>query len=321
MAVNPTNIPNNITAETNAASTDERRSLVNRQLPSMVLSDGAESSMTGPPLPFPHYLNSEGKARYRFTVEGSAVITGGTGTLALNCARALLEHGCSGLALLDRQPPSDPTIRAALSSLTTDFPSSTVLVLQADVTDEASVRRALEEAKASLDDITICCCFAGVVDCQHAVDLDVDRWRQTIDVNLTGSYVTARAVAREMMAAQTGGSIVFIASISGHIVNFPQPQASYNVSKAGVLHLTKCLAAEWARYGIRVNSISPGYMDTILNEGPGLAAAREQWNARNPMGRMGTPEELAGPLIMLCSYAGSFINGADIVVDGGACVF
>ena len=82
-----------------------------------------------------------------------------------------------------------------------------------------------------------------------------------------------------------------------------------------------CLSAEWARYGIRVNSISPGYMDTILNEGAGLERARKTWAANNPMGRMGMPQELTGPVVLLCSAAGSFMNGADLVVDGGAVVF
>jgi sorbose reductase len=81
--------------------------------------------------------------------------------------------------------------------------------------------------------------------------------------------------------------------------------------------LARSLAAELAVDGICVNSISPGYMDTIQNEGPGVAKARNTWNSRNPMGRMGQPHELQGPLILLCSQAGSYINGADLVVDGG----
>jgi len=107
-----------------------------------------------------------------------------------------------------------------------------------------------------------------------------------------------------------------IASISGHLVNYPQPQVAYNVSKAGVLHMSRCLAAEWAHYGIHVDTISPGYMDTILNEGLGLEEARRAWASRNPMGRMGSPSGLTGPVVLLCSPAGSFINGADLVVDG-----
>ena len=81
--------------------------------------------------------------------------------------------------------------------------------------------------------------------------------------------------------------------------------------------MAKSLAAEWAVHGIRVNSVSPGYMETVLNQGPGLGKARRVWNAKNPMGRLGDPSELTGPLVMLCSRAGSFINGADIIVDGG----
>jgi sorbose reductase len=121
-----------------------------------------------------------------------------------------------------------------------------------------------------------------------------------------------------MIKQGTGGSIVFTASISAHSVNFPQPQVSYNVSKGALLQLKSSLAAEWARYGIRVNSISPGYMDTVLNEGQRLEEARQIWYSRNPMGRMGDVSELTGAVVLLCSRAGRYINGADILVDGMA---
>jgi sorbose reductase len=121
-----------------------------------------------------------------------------------------------------------------------------------------------------------------------------------------------------MIKQGTGGSIVFTASISAHSVNFPQPQVSYNVSKGALLQLKSSLAAEWARYGIRVNSISPGYMDTVLNEGQRLEEARQIWYSRNPMGRMGDASELTGAVVLLCSRAGRYINGADILVDGMA---
>ena len=120
-----------------------------------------------------------------------------------------------------------------------------------------------------------------------------------------------------MVTQSTPGTIVLIASISAHRTNYPQPQAAYNASKCALLSLKSSLAAEWAHHGIRVNSISPGYMDTILNEGDGLEEARRTWRERNPMGRMGAPEELTGPIVLLCSGAGSYINGADLVVDGG----
>ncbi|KAM0122299.1 hypothetical protein ACP6JC_001039 [Aspergillus fumigatus] len=125
------------------------------------------------------------------------------------------------------------------------------------------------------------------------------------------------AESRYMIASGRGGKIVLVASISGHRVNYPQPQIAYNVSKAAVLHMKNSLAAEWTQYGIRVNSISPGYMDTVLNEGEDLAPWRQIWADRNPMRRMGSPQELTGPVVFLCSdIGGSYINGADIVVDG-----
>jgi NAD(P)-dependent dehydrogenase (short-subunit alcohol dehydrogenase family) len=119
-----------------------------------------------------------------------------------------------------------------------------------------------------------------------------------------------------MIEQGTGGSIVLIASISGHTTNFPQPQVSYNVSKAGVIMTAKSLAAEWGRYRIRVNTISPGYMDTVLNEGKGLDGYKAQWYSRTPLGRMGGKDELNGAVILLCSEAGSFITGTDVKVDG-----
>lgn len=121
------------------------------------------------------------------------------------------------------------------------------------------------------------------------------------------------------MRSQTppGGTITLIGSISAHRVNFPQPQAAYNVSKAGIVALVKSLAAEWAVDGVRVNSISPGYQDTILNAGEGkIREARAVWNERNPMGRMGAVGEMDGMCVLLCSRAGSYMTGSDYVIDG-----
>lgn len=123
-----------------------------------------------------------------------------------------------------------------------------------------------------------------------------------------------------MIDSGHGGKIVLVSSISGHRVNYPPPQIAYNVSKAAVLHMRNSLAAEWTRYGIRVNSISPGYMDTVLNEGEDLAPWRQVWAERNPMRRMGSPQEMTGPVVFLSSdIGGSYVNGTDLVVDGESC--
>lgn len=248
----------------------------------------------------------------------SSQVTGGAGTLALEGARALLEHGLSGLALFDINPQQ---AAKSIAALTTEFPSANIMTNQVDVRDPESINNAVKKTVEKLGSVDMLCCYAGVVGCTHALDMNLDEWKRTMDINSTGSFLCAQAVAKQMIAQKTGGSIVFIASISAHRVNFPQPQVAYNVSKSSLLHLKNSLAAEWARYGIRVNTISPGYMDTILNEGTGLERARNIWRSRNPMGRMGVPQELTGPLVLLCSGAGSYINGADIVVDGGAVVF
>lgn len=289
-----------------------RHELTERALPHMVLSDASSTSFTAPPAASTH------SAEARFSVKGAAIVTGGTGTLGMAAATALLQHGLQGLMLFDVNIDS---ARKQLSNLRTDFPEASIEALAVDVTDEIAVQRAVEETAQLLGSVDILLCFAGVVGCVSALDMPASQWRKILEINTTGSFICAQAAARQMVQQGTGGSIMFTASISAHRVNYPQPQAAYNVSKAALLSLKSCLAAEWARYGIRTNTISPGYMDTILNEGDGLAETRRIWSDRNPSGRMGVPSELTGVVVLLASSAGTYINGADIVVDGGAIVF
>jgi len=240
--------------------------------------------------------------------------------LALSTARALLEHGLGNVVLFDLET----TLRSShhgIHQLEVDFPNAQVITKPVDVTDALAVDEALSVMAESLKTIDIMLCFAGIVGCVHAMDMSSEQWRKTVDVNTTGSFLCAQAAAKRMAAQGTGGSIVLTASISAHRVNFPQPQSAYNVSKAAIVAMKSSLAAEWAVHGIRVNSISPGYMDTVLNEGAGLEEARRVWADRNPMGRMGALGELDGAIVLLCSRAGSYINGADLVVDGGATAF
>jgi len=124
------------------------------------------------------------------------------------------------------------------------------------------------------------------------------------------------------MIPQGGGSIVLVASMSAQVVNIPQPQTPYNSSKAAVRHMASSLAVEWAKKGVRVNSLSPGYMltkltRTILSHDPDL---KRTWESLTPMGRMGDPEDLKGAIVLLCSDASKFITGTDLRVDGGYCV-
>ncbi|KAK8017079.1 hypothetical protein PG993_015268 [Apiospora rasikravindrae] len=272
-----------------------RTDLTGRVLPQMTLGDGnMPGSLVAPPPPLPRSASPASRAAERFRVEGNAIVTGGAGDLGHAASRALLEHGLRGLMLFDLNA-ADAAAKA--QSLQAEFPQAKIRFTNVDVTDALAVHAA------------------------HAVDTSPNEWNRVLSVNTTGVFLCAQAAARQMVKQGTGGSMTFIASISAHRVNYPQPQVSYNVSKAGVMAMVKSLAAEWAVHGIRVNSISPGYMDTILNEGVGLDAAKNIWLSRNPMRRMGQPDELTGVIVLLTSRAGSYINGADILVDGGQTVF
>ncbi|TFK38079.1 hypothetical protein BDQ12DRAFT_683937 [Crucibulum laeve] len=295
-----------------------RDQLTKRVLPQLVLSD--QSNPLTAAQPRDTILSPKGRALNRFAVHGNAIVTGGAGGLGLEVARGLLEHGASCICLFDVLP-SFASAQSAIAALGLEFPSCTIISEVVDVTDEEAVEKAVKRTVETLGSIDILLCFAGIVGCAHAEEMKAEEWRKVMDVNVNGTWFCAQAVGKQMIAQGTPGSIVLTASVSGHIVNFPQPQVAYNASKAAVLHLKNSLAAEWARYGIRVNSISPGYMDTILNKGDGLDEAKKIWYSRIPMGRMGDPTELVGVVVLLCSAAGRYMTGTDIVVDGGMCVF
>lgn len=221
----------------------------------------------------------------------------------------MLEHGASGLCLWDLEV----TLRASQSSITTlakDFPQQRVLGISVDVTSSDSVAEGVASTVQALGSLDHIFCFAGIVGCFHALEMSDTQWRKTLEVNTTGAFLCAQAAARQMSTHPAPNrSITLTASISAHRVNYPQPQVAYNVSKAAIVALKSSLAAEWAVHGIRVNSISPGYMDTILNAGEGnIKTARESWASRNPMGRMGALGELDGVCVLLASRAGSYVS-------------
>lgn len=294
--------------------TTERSQLTSRvDIPIIHLGDGTPGSLTGPPPPLSQ-TTAAARALERFGVNGNAIVTGGTGDLGFTACNALLEHGASGVVLFDL----DEALGAEkVKVLSERFPEAQVAFMKVNVTDAARVNEAVQATATKLGSVDVLVCFAGVVSALHAVDMTPEQFRVVLDINLTGSFLCAQAAARVMLAKKTRGSIIMTSSISGHRPNWPQPQVSYNVSKAGVLAMKDSLAAEWGGYGIRVNTISPGYMDTILNEGSMLDWHKTQWFSRHPTGRMGQPEELMGAVVLLASRAGSYITGEDIRCDGG----
>jgi NAD(P)-dependent dehydrogenase (short-subunit alcohol dehydrogenase family) len=182
-----------------------------------------------------------------------------------------------------------------------------------DVTDSAGINA----LAASLPPLDILVCNAGIVTNTPAEDMTDTEWDKVVAVNLTGVFRTCRGFGKKMLDAGRG-SIINIGSMSGQIVNTPQPQCHYNASKAGVHHLTKSLAVEWATRGVRVNAVAPTYIETPLLRGlesqPGLI---QRWLDLTPAARMGQPDEIASVVQFLASDASSLMTGSIINADAG----
>lgn len=236
-----------------------------------------------------------------------ALVTGAGQGIGAECARALAEAGAT-VWCTDRDGERAAATAAALVAAGFKANSATL-----DVTDTAG----LAALAARLPPLDILVSNAGVVTNSPAEEMTDAEWDTVIAVNLTGVFKTCRAFGRRMLEAGRG-SIVNIGSMSGDIVNTPQPQCHYNASKAGVHHLTRSLAVEWARRGVRVNAVAPTYIATPLldklNEQPDLI---DRWMDLTPMGRMGQPAEIAAVVLFLASDASSLMTGSIVTADAG----
>lgn len=229
-------------------------------------------------------------------------------------AEALCEAGAKAMIIFDANQELGDQSAAELHERT----GVPVHFYKVDVRDGGAIIEAVNAVVENYGAPDVLINSAGIADSNiKAEDYDHAMFRRLIDINLNGSFLVAQAVGKAMIAAEKKGSIVFIASMSGLIVNYPQEQSCYNASKAGVLHLGKSLAAEWAKYNIRVNSICPGYMDTALNRVPALEAQKKIWTSMTPQGRLGSIDDLNGLAIYLSSDASEFTTGSAILADGG----
>jgi len=246
-----------------------------------------------------------------FSLEGKiAVVTGGAQGIGKVVAQKMAEVGAD-LVLMDMQEEKVKAVAAEMAAQT----GKKVIGIGVDVTDPKAVKVAIKEAGDAMGTLDLLFNNAGIVLHKSVHDITPEEWLKVIDVNLNGVFFVASEFAKYLVAQDKKGAIVNTASMSGHIVNWPQEQASYNTSKAGVIHLTKSLAIEYCKNGIRVNSLSPGYTYTELtcNVDQGW---QDRWMDLTPMKRYGTPEELAGGVIYLLSDGASFTNGTDLVIDG-----
>lgn len=247
-----------------------------------------------------------------FSLHGkTAIITGGARGIGKTVAEALGRAGAD-IVLFDLEKDSLEATAGELRERT----GRTVLASVVNVTDHDAVRVAIDAAWEQFGPIQLLFNNAGIVLQKPAIESSPEEWRRVIDVNLNGVFIVAQLFGKKLIDNGVGGSIVNTGSMSGTIVNYPQLQASYNVSKAGVVHLTKSLAYEWAEHDIRVNCMSPGYIFTDLTSSV-REDWRDQWAQLTPMKRLGRPEELASTVIYLLADSSSFTTGAELIVDGG----
>ena len=238
----------------------------------------------------------------------AALVTGASSGLGEHFARVLAGAGAA-VAIAARRTDRLEALAAELRGV-----GATVAVVQLDVLDRAGVANAVDQAASALGGLDVLVNNAGVTLSKPAIDYDDADFDDVVDVNLRGAFTVARGAAR-IMRSRGGGAMINIASILG--LRQAGQVAAYAISKAGVIQMTKILALEWARHGIRVNAIAPGYIDTELNADFWETDAGEALVKRIPQRRLGRLEELDGPLLLLASDASSFMTGSVLAVDGG----
>lgn len=246
----------------------------------------------------------------RFDLPGRiALVTGASGGLGRHFAHALSAAGANVAVAARRSERLDETVAEIEAA------GGRAFAVPLDVTDPASVRACFAAVEGRWGMVDLLVNNAGTAVSRPLLEQGEDDWNAVIDTNLKGAWLVAQEAARRMVAGARPGAIVNIASITGERV--AGGVAPYCASKAGLIHLTRSMALELARHGIRVNALAPGYIDTELNREFLGTAAGERLLARIPQRRFGRPEELVGPLLLLASDAGAFMTGSVLAVDGG----
>ncbi|MEJ7790869.1 MAG: glucose 1-dehydrogenase [Gaiellaceae bacterium] len=231
----------------------------------------------------------------------TALVTGSTRGIGLALTKALAAAGAR-VAINGRTMQAVEAVAARIES---------AVGAPFDVTDEAAVARAV----AALGPVDILVNNTGMALRRPLVDLELDEWRQVLDVNLTSAFLVSRAVVPGMIE-RGRGKVVNVCSVMSELAR--PTTAAYAATKGALKMLTRSMCAEWAAHGIQANGIAPGYFRTDLNEKLLADAEFDGWlRARVPAGRWGEPDELGGAVVFLASAASDFVNGQLLVVDGG----
>ena len=242
----------------------------------------------------------------------TALVTGASSGLGRHFALTLSRSGATVVVAARR----DDKVAEVASEIVASGGRAIGVAL--DVTDRESITDVFERVEREVGTVTILVNNAGIAKRDLAIEVTEDHWQEVIATNLTGVWVVAQEAARRMIKAQSGGSIVSIASLLSKRVS--PGIMPYAVSKAGVAHMTRSLAVEWAQHGIRVNAIAPGYFETDLNRNYLRSDYAQSMINRIPFRRTGELKELEGPLLLMCSEAGSYVSGTVLSVDGAHAV-
>jgi NAD(P)-dependent dehydrogenase (short-subunit alcohol dehydrogenase family) len=238
--------------------------------------------------------------------------TGAGGGIGRAMAHAFARHGAR-LMLLDIDLEG---LEQTQSQLLKQYPGIEVQTIQASITDDLAVEQACAITEADFGRIDILLNNAGISMNKSSLELTPAEWRRAIDIDLSGVFYCSQAAGKRMVR-QSGGVIVSTSSIWG--LSASANRLAYCASKAGVISLTKCLAAEWAKHGIRVNAICPGYthtalMDDLMERG---VIDHADLCSKTPMNRLGHPDEMAEAALYMASDAATFVTGHALVSDGG----
>jgi NAD(P)-dependent dehydrogenase (short-subunit alcohol dehydrogenase family) len=239
----------------------------------------------------------------------TALVTGGGSGIGKHFAQVLAHHGAAVVVAgrrLEKLEAVADSIRAR---------DGKAFVVEMDVAHEISVAAGIETAQQMAGTIDILINNAGIVGTQSALDMPEEEWDAVIATNLKGCWLCARHVARRLIAQQKRGNIVNIASILGIMTQ--KGTAPYSAAKSGLIHLTRVLASEWVRHGIRVNALAPGYIMSDMAEGFFSTPRGAKVIQLIPQRRVGTVEDLTAPMLLLASDASSYMTGTTIPIDGG----
>ncbi|CAI6339472.1 unnamed protein product [Periconia digitata] len=230
--------------------------------------------------------------------------------------------GAHGAVVDLKQYSADQSVKSLQREVTSaKLPPAKLHGYECDTSSEESVKFTWSRIVSGFGTVNILVTNAGITGGAPAEDYPFEDFKQMIDVNLSGTFLFAGQAVKWMIDSGVKGRILMVSSMSRTIVNRPQKQAAYNASKAASSQLMKSLAAESAPHGIRVNALSPGYIETAANAGEEMEELSKKWIKDNPMGRIAKPEEFRGTAAWLCSDASSYVTGSEILVDGGYVVW